>query len=307
MLELFPALKRFGSALPRLSTENTGDKPFLRGLANGLMPCGPLQSMQIPALVSESPISGALSILAFSLGTVPFMFGLGALVSALGKRFVRRMTAVGTELIVVMGLVMLSQGGSLSRMIASVHLLWIVFALSVAGITLGIPKRTAVHVVSAAVIIALFFILPNLMGKKQAEKGIAARIVDSVQFVESDLLLGRYPTIAVKSDVPVRWTIRTRGSINGGNYKMIIGEYAQKSMFPVGEPNANFTQYFSGALALSWSTQRTSSSQTLFCMTIIFNVASALSYYNLIVLCILYRRHYFAHNAPRDECFGRKK
>lgn len=76
--------------------------------------------------------------------------------------------------------------------------------------------------------------------------------MDSVQFVESDLLLGRYPTIAVKSDVPVRWTARTDArSINGGNYKMVIGEYAQKSMFPVGEPNADFTQYFSGAFALS--------------------------------------------------------
>lgn len=137
MLELFPALKRFGPALPRLSTENTGGKPFLLGLANDIMPCGPLQSIQIPALASESPISGALSILAFSLGTVPFMFGLGALVSALGKRFVRRMTAVGTELVVVMGLVMLSQGGSLSRMIASVHLLWIVFA----GLSLRFPSR----------------------------------------------------------------------------------------------------------------------------------------------------------------------
>ena len=42
MLELFPALKRFVPTLPRLSTENTGGKPFLRGLTNGLMPCGPL-------------------------------------------------------------------------------------------------------------------------------------------------------------------------------------------------------------------------------------------------------------------------
>ena len=123
MLELFPALKRFVPALSRLSTENTGGKPFLRGLTNGLMPCGSFQSTQILALASGSPISGALSILAFSFGTVPFMFALGALVSALDKRFVRRMTAVGTELVVVMGLVMLSQGGSLSRMIASVHLL----------------------------------------------------------------------------------------------------------------------------------------------------------------------------------------
>ena len=78
------------------------------GLLNGLMPCGPLQSMQLAALASLSPIKGALSLLFFSLGTTPLMLGLGSLTAALGQRFNRAV------LVAVMGLAMLSQGAALA-------------------------------------------------------------------------------------------------------------------------------------------------------------------------------------------------
>ena len=41
------------------------------------MPCGPLQAMQIYALSTGSFIKGALSMLLFSLGTVPLMLSIG--------------------------------------------------------------------------------------------------------------------------------------------------------------------------------------------------------------------------------------
>lgn len=80
------------------------------GLLNGLMPCSPLQSMQLAALASLSPIKGALSMLFFSLGTVPLMLGLGSLTAALGRRFNRAVLRAGA----VMGLAMLSQGAALA-------------------------------------------------------------------------------------------------------------------------------------------------------------------------------------------------
>ena len=46
------------------------------GFLNGFMPCGPLQAMWIVALASGSPVSGTLSMLFFSLGTLPLMLGL---------------------------------------------------------------------------------------------------------------------------------------------------------------------------------------------------------------------------------------
>lgn len=80
------------------------------GLLNGLMPCSPLQSMQLAALASLSPIKGALSMLFFSLGTTPLMLGLGSLTAALGQRFNRAVLRAGA----VMGLAMLSQGAALA-------------------------------------------------------------------------------------------------------------------------------------------------------------------------------------------------
>lgn len=120
MLGLFPQLRRLTPRMPGFLAERIGAEklkhhgPLAVGLLNGLMPCGPLQSMQIVALASGSPVTGALSMLFFSLGTVPLMLGLGSFVSALGKRFTHQVMNAGAVLVVVLGLAMLSQGGSLA-------------------------------------------------------------------------------------------------------------------------------------------------------------------------------------------------
>ena len=78
------------------------------------MPCGPMQSMQIIALGSGNPVSGAFAMLMFSLGTVPLMLGFGSIVSVLGKKYTKIVMRAGCILVVVLGLAMLSQGVSLS-------------------------------------------------------------------------------------------------------------------------------------------------------------------------------------------------
>ena len=75
MLNLFPALRKLTLRIPkgiaaRVRTRKVGSSAFVVGLLNGFMPCGPLQSMQIVALASGSPVNGAMSMLIFSLGTV---------------------------------------------------------------------------------------------------------------------------------------------------------------------------------------------------------------------------------------------
>ena len=120
MLGLFPGLRRLTPRMPKFLAVTLGRKkikskqPPIVGLLNGFMPCGPLQSMQIVALASGNPLAGALSMLFFSLGTVPLMLGLGSIVAALGKKFTKTVMNVGAVLVVVLGLAMLSQGGSLS-------------------------------------------------------------------------------------------------------------------------------------------------------------------------------------------------
>jgi sulfite exporter TauE/SafE/copper chaperone CopZ len=120
MLGIFPNLRKFQPRLPaglakRINIEKAkGKSPLIVGLLNGLMPCGPLQAMQLYALSTGSPLKGAVSMLLFSLGTVPLMFGLGALSSLLSKKFTRKVMTAGAVLVTVLGLTMFSQGAVLS-------------------------------------------------------------------------------------------------------------------------------------------------------------------------------------------------
>ncbi|MDR2688059.1 MAG: sulfite exporter TauE/SafE family protein [Oscillospiraceae bacterium] len=113
MLGIFPWLRKWQP--PKFFSGRAGGGPFVVGLLGGLMPCGPLQAMQLVALASGNPFAGALSMLLFSLGTVPLMLGLGSVVAALGVKFAKKVMAAGAVLVVVLGLAMLSQGASLSR------------------------------------------------------------------------------------------------------------------------------------------------------------------------------------------------
>ena len=116
MLGIFPWLRKFRIRIPLLY-KRVGNKrktPFIIGLCNGLMPCGPLQSVQIIALASGSLLAGAFSMFCFSIGTVPLMLGFGSAIAFLGKRFTGLVLKAGSILIVVMGLSMVTQGTALA-------------------------------------------------------------------------------------------------------------------------------------------------------------------------------------------------
>jgi len=115
MLNLFPWLRKLNPRFPRILGSkiysNTGNrKPLYIGLLNGLMPCGPLQAMQIYALATGSFVAGAMSMLVFSLGTVPLMFGLGAISSLLSTKFTKRIMKVSAVLVITLGVIMLNRG-----------------------------------------------------------------------------------------------------------------------------------------------------------------------------------------------------
>lgn len=102
------------------------------GLLNGLMPCGPLQAMQLYALSTGSWHMGALSMFCFCLGTVPLMLGFGLVSGKLNKRFARPMRVASGVLVLLMGMTMLSNG------------------LSLSGIQLSIPRGAASDVAVSA-------------------------------------------------------------------------------------------------------------------------------------------------------------
>lgn len=253
MLGVFTWMHRFTVRMPSFLSKKIGRRkaterrPFIVGLLNGLMPCGPLQSMQILALASGNPSTGALSMFLFSLGTVPLMLGLGTIVSALGKKFAHAVMNVGAVLVAVLGLSMLSQGGSLSGMLLPDRLLFCVIGLAVIGIVASIPiskksYRVASIVVSCAIVFAAGFALQHLNRDGTVSNDSTVQIVDDVQMVDSTLAPGQYPTIMVQAGMPVKWTIHVpEGSVNGCNYKVIIQRYGIEYAFKEGDNIIEFT------------------------------------------------------------------
>jgi uncharacterized protein len=118
LLGIFPALRRLNLRMPYFAAKKIQAKnnygPFLVGLLNGLMPCGPLQIVQLYALGTRSVLFGALSMLIFSLGTVPLMISFGALNSIINKKYARRILKISAVLVIILGLVMLGRVLALS-------------------------------------------------------------------------------------------------------------------------------------------------------------------------------------------------
>jgi len=218
MLNLFPGLRRLTPRMPKvfakkINQQKSGKSPFIVGLLNGLMPCGPLQAMQLYALSTGSPVKGALSMLLFSLGTVPLMFGLGALSTFLSRKFTAKMMTVSAVLVVVLGISMFSSGMSLS------------------GISLS-------NIIGGA-------------GSGARNENIA-KVTDNVQVVTTKLSSGSYEPITVQKGIPVRWIIKAeKKDINGCNNEIIIPEFNIDKKLMAGDNIIEFTPTESGTFPYS--------------------------------------------------------
>ena len=265
MLGLFPWLRKFTVRMPMFLTRKVGrqkakaKRPFIAGILNGFMPCGPLQSMWIVALASANPFSGAVAMFLFSLGTVPLMLGMGSVVSALGRKFADKVMAVGAVLVVVLGLAMLSQGGSLSGWLPPDLLLMLVLALCVAGVLLSIPIekkefKNMMKVASLAIVTGTYILwsLQGILLQDDSAADTNIEMVDGVQVVRSTLSSGRYPSITVLAGVPVKWVIDApEGSINGCNNRLLIRDYGIEYTFQTGENVIEFTPTSAGTIRYS--------------------------------------------------------
>ncbi|MCL1958850.1 MAG: sulfite exporter TauE/SafE family protein [Spirochaetes bacterium] len=226
MLGLFPALRRFIPQMPKIFAKKIDEQktggPLVVGFLNGFMPCGPLQAMQIYALSTGNPIKGGISMFLFCAGTIPLMFALGAVSSALsgvkGQVFSRRVMQAGAVLVAALGLVMFSNGWNLSGFIN--------------------PLDKAASFKAASV--------------RTGTGAFVPVIQNGVQIVNSTLQPGRYPAITVQQGIPVRWIINAPpGSINGCNNRMIIREYGIQYTFKQGDNVIEFTPSKAGRFRYS--------------------------------------------------------
>ncbi len=112
----FSAFRKFQIKLPHFAckAKSGSGSPFIVGLLNGLMPCGPLQTMQLFALGTGSAAKGALAMFVFSLGTVPLMLTFGALSGLLSKGYTKKILKFSGVLIIALGLIMGNRGLALA-------------------------------------------------------------------------------------------------------------------------------------------------------------------------------------------------
>lgn len=112
----FKAFRSLQIKLPASAckSKNKSRSPFIVGILNGFMPCGPLQTMQLFALGTASASKGALSMFMFSLGTVPLMMTFGALAGILTKGYTKKMLKFSGVLIIALGLIMANRGFALA-------------------------------------------------------------------------------------------------------------------------------------------------------------------------------------------------
>lgn len=261
-----PLLQRLTPRLPVrlqlwLGERRTGAGPFVVGLLNGLMPCGPLQSIQLYALGTGSLIAGAMSMFAFSLGTVPLMFMTGLLGASLGSDLTRRIAKVGAVMVLALGVVMAGRGLALS----GIRVFPAGISSNAAVLASGSAQGTAAASADAgegtdgaaaggtnADGSSADGAASDALGAAAGLSGDSAGSAGDVQLVEGEVTTRSYPTVTVKKGIPVRLTLKAeKGSINGCNGTLVIPAFDQTVKLKTGDNVIEFTPTETGVIPYS--------------------------------------------------------
>jgi sulfite exporter TauE/SafE/plastocyanin domain-containing protein/copper chaperone CopZ len=209
----FSLFRKFNIKLPWSSCKlkKKPRTPFLVGFLNGLMPCGPLQTMQLYALGTGSAVTGAISMFLFSLGTVPLMLVFGAISGFLSKGYTKQLLKFSGILVIILGLIMGNRG------------------LALAGV--GVPGvNTLVQGISGN-------------GARAAQANIAkATIENGVQIIKMTADNNGYTPNAfyVQKGIPVKWII-TGSQITSCNNAVVVPSLNIQKTLKSGENTIEFT------------------------------------------------------------------
>jgi sulfite exporter TauE/SafE/copper chaperone CopZ len=118
MLRLFPALGRFMPSMPKslahkihdFAARETNDGAFVLGALTFFLPCGFTQALQLYVLAKGGFATGALTMLAFSLGTLPALLSLSAMTSLTKGTFHKHFLKFAGAAVIVMGFVNIQYG-----------------------------------------------------------------------------------------------------------------------------------------------------------------------------------------------------
>ncbi len=118
LLGIFPWIRRFQPKMPKFiahriydsSTADNPAAPFLFGGLTFFLPCGFTQALQLYVLSQGNVVTGAVTMLAFSLGTLPALLSLGAISSFVKGTFKHYFLKVAGVLVVLLGILSIGSG-----------------------------------------------------------------------------------------------------------------------------------------------------------------------------------------------------
>lgn len=181
--------------------------PFITGLLNGLfIACGPLQAMYLYATGTGSFITGAVSLAAFGLGTLPVMLGFGSLATVISHKTTKRILKISAIIVIILGLIMVNRG------------------LTLAGSSYNYDS-----------------IKSKIIGTN-AGAGQNSQIVNGVQEINMDVDASGYKpnSFVLKRGVPVKWNINVK-QLTGCNSELVANEYGININLKTGKNLAEFT------------------------------------------------------------------
>ena len=104
--------ERLSSAMAKFSLRPRWWTPALLGMAWGLIPCGFLYAAQIKAAETSSLWGGAATMLAFGVGTLPTMLGVGIYTALLSQDRRSQLFRLGGWVTLLMGVLILLRTGN---------------------------------------------------------------------------------------------------------------------------------------------------------------------------------------------------
>lgn len=211
MLNVFPVLRKFNIRLPSFIARRIFagkiKSSLTIGLLSGLMPCGPLQMIQLYALGTKSVYTGAASSFIFALGTVPVLLVFGFVNSALYKKNARIVSAISAAIVLVLGFAMLGRG------------------LVLSGVDVSLPDF-GMKVYTAAENISTLTSVAEL----------------HVQLIDSEITADEYPAIIVKKGIKVKWNLKvSEENLNDCNNRIIIPDLKIEKELKPGDNFIEFT------------------------------------------------------------------
>lgn len=226
LLHLFSGIRRFSPKMPKfiahkihdLSAKESKGAPFALGASTFFLPCGFTQALQLYALASGDWKIGALTMLTFSLGTLPALLSLSAVSSFAKGAFQNHFLRFAGVLIVLLSLFNINNG------------------LALAGYDVDLGSLLARTTSASA-------------------SDTPVRIVDGKQIVKMTVKGYAYMpnTFTVIEGVPVEWQIDGTEAAGCGRVLVMPTLGTSKYLLPEGITTVTFTPTQTGTIPFNCS------------------------------------------------------